>query len=72
MNSLKDLKTDAHKKVFTHLIALHTGNQPSAIESSLKAKDGFAKKKINTLHPKVIKQIVQSAKTHGDLMKEKE
>ncbi len=63
------IKTDSHKKALAHLIALHTGNKPDAIETSLRNKDGFAKKKIDELHPTVMKQIVQSAKVHGNLMK---
>lgn len=61
--------TNKHKKALTHLIALHTGNTPNAIETSLKNKDGFAREKIDKLHPKILKHIIQSAKTHGDLMK---
>ncbi len=58
---------EEYKKAFVHLVALHTGNTPSAIETSLRNKDGFAKQKINSLKPNVLSEIYKSSITHGNL-----
>ena len=64
-------KQENHKKALVGLIALHTDNKPDAIESSLKAKDGFAAKKINALHPSIRSEIYRSALIHGNLKRKK-
>lgn len=67
VKALKGPNKENHKKALVHLIAFHTDNKPDAIEASLKAKDGFAQKKINSIHPTVMQEIYKSALHHGNL-----
>lgn len=67
VGALKGKEKENHKRALVHLIALHTDNKPDAIEASLKAKDGFAQKKINAIDPTVMGEIYKSALHHGNL-----
>lgn len=60
-------KQEHYKKALVHLIAYHTDNKPDAIESSMRAKDGFAEKKINSIYPSVMSEIYKTALQHGDI-----